>query len=153
MDESGTERPEEEDPAGQGGWRAPGGFRPSPDPVYHYLLRRALEGELAVHRAVVPVALIRPYDERYRLRDLPIGGRAIRLVLQAWADGSLPVVRVYPDGGRFVLSDDYVYYEAAREVERADLPCLVLGEAQAPGVMDIRGPLSLNEVRRTLGQI
>lgn len=153
MDESGTERPAEADPAGQGGRPAPSGFRPSPDPVFHYLLRRALEGELAVHRAVVPIALLRPYDERYRLRDLPIGGRAIRLVLQAWADGSLPIVRVYPDRGCFVLSDDYVYYEAAREAERADLPCLVLGEAQAQGVMGIRGPLPLNEVRQVLGPV
>jgi hypothetical protein len=105
------------------------------------------------HRAVIPLALIHPFDPGYRPQNLPLGRMVIDLVLREWRVGKPPVVCVYPRKGRFILSDDYVYYEAARIVNRPDLPCLVLGEAALPGVEKIQGPLKPNEVKRALDLI
>ena len=126
------------------------GFRPSCDPVFHYLMEQALAGKLAVHRAVVPLRLIYPYDASYHPQDLPIGRLVIGLVIREWERGASPVVRVYPDKDRFVLSDDYVYFEAALKAKRPDLHCLVLGEADHPGVREIEGPLPRGELKRAL---
>lgn len=127
------------------------GFAPRRDPVFDYLMARAWTGRLPVHRAKIPLDLIIPFDVSYHPQDLPIGKMVLARVVEDWNRGKAPAVPVYPQGERFVLSDDYVYYEAARIAAQAYLPCLVLGEAGVLGVADIRGPLSLGEVKRALG--
>ncbi len=123
---------------------------PRQDPVFAYLRERALDGQLPAHRAVIPLELIHPFDPEYRIQDLPIGRMVIELVLREWQIGKPPIACVYPCKGRFILPDDYIYYEAARIVKRPDLPCLVLGEAALPGVEKIQGPLRPSEVKRAL---
>ncbi|HET6330713.1 MAG TPA: hypothetical protein VFF76_07995 [Holophagaceae bacterium] len=129
------------------------GFVPRQDPVFDYLMAQACTGRLPVHRAKIPLDLIIPFDASYRPQDLPIGRIVLARVVEDWNRGITPTVRVYPRKERFVLSDDYVYYEAARIAAQACLPCLVLGEADVPGAADIHGPLSLGEVNRALGPI
>jgi hypothetical protein len=127
------------------------GLAPLSDPIFQYLVKLALGNNLPVYWAVIPIRLIHPFDENYRPQNHPNGQLAIGGVIRQWEAGASPAIRVYPNKGCFIMSDDYIYYEAALIAGINDLPCIVLGDTFSPGVTQVQGPLPKEEVPKALG--
>ena len=123
-------------------------LRPREDPVFDYLLGQATCGRVQVFYGAVPLALIKPFDEKYRPQDHPVGQAAINQVMSEWRSGRVHFAWVYPSGSQYILSDDYITYEAAQLGQPDYVPCWILGEPDPSVVMDIQGPIDPKEIPR-----
>lgn len=127
------------------------GLQPSHDPTFVDRLEAAMRGRLEVYFAAIPPSLIEPFDAVYAPRDHPIGEAAVRQTIEEWQAGHFHTVLVYQEGDHFVLSDDYIFWEAAKEGRPDFLPCWVLGKPEHTGIVDVQGPLAQLDVPRAVG--
>jgi hypothetical protein len=127
------------------------GLKPLFDSVFSHLIERAYKGALDVYFAPVPRQLIRPFDVEYDPCAHPAGRAAIEAVMAQWAKGQFQYVWVYQQGDEFVLSDDYIVWEAAKRGRPDCLPCWILGKPLHAQVGDVQGPIDPKEVPRLLG--
>lgn len=133
------------------GIEALSGLSPLFDPVFDHLLERALSGDTEVYFAAVPRALVRPFDPDYNPSLHPVGVAAISEVNTRWRAGDVSQVWVYPKDDGFIMSDDYIVWEALKEGQPDFVPCWVLGKPNPSTVKDLQGPLEQSAVRRALG--
>ena len=126
-------------------------FTPKPDPVFQHLLIEAVKGRVPIHFAVVPFHRLRRFDTAHR-PELTVSGKDyVAQIIAAWSEGQPWPMWVYPSEDRFIASDDYFTF-AACEHERLDsVPCLVLGTPDGEGVSNLEGPLSVEQIKKTLG--
>jgi hypothetical protein len=127
------------------------GLRPLFDPVFDHLYRGACKGLIDVYFAAVPMGLIRPFDPDYDPGKHPIGKNVIAEVVAKWSEGVLPQCWVYQKGDHFVLSDDYIIWEAAKVGEPDFLPCWILGKPISSELRDVQGPVDQSDVAALLG--
>lgn len=127
------------------------GLRPLYDPVFNHLLEGACNGSVDVYFAAVPLGLVRPFDPDYDPTKHPIGEAAVRELMSRWGMGKFQNSWVYQKGQEFVLSDDYIAWEAARRGQPDFLPCWILGKCTNSEVRDVQGPIDPKDVRRLLG--
>lgn len=124
------------------------------DETFLELFDSAIMGKVPIYFAQVPFRLIRPFDESFLpQRRHPDGERGIQVIVELIKQGNGPAVWVYPKDGMFILSDDYISYEASSVAHAESVPCFVMGEAAAPGVEMIKGPLSREEILAALGVV
>jgi hypothetical protein len=126
------------------------GLQPLKDEVFLYLLEQALSGKLFVYFAAVPFNLIEPFDKEYNPKLHPIGAAAIKTTMDLWLNNQFTNCWVYPKNNKFILSDDYIPYFAAIEGQPDYLPCFVLGDPNIEGVVDIKGPLTVDSIKKHL---
>ena len=124
---------------------------PVADPHFDDLLDQALKGTLPVYFAAVPLAAIVPFDKNYLPNKHPAFEAGVVQVMRQWQEGQFRQVCVYQAGQEFVLSDDYLTYEAALRGQPDFVPCWVLGRPEHDGVCDVQGPLDIPSVKRVLG--
>jgi hypothetical protein len=127
------------------------GLRPLYDPVFAYLIEGAYKGRVDVYFAAVPFALIRPFDPDYDPGKHPVGRAAIAEFVARWEQGDFAQSWVYQKGDEFVLSDDYIVWEAAKIGKPDFLPCWVLGKPNNKDLKDVQGPIDSREVPAMLG--
>jgi hypothetical protein len=127
------------------------GLRPLYDPVFNHLLEGAYNGSVAVYFAAVPLVLVRPFDPDYDPTKHPIGEAAVRELISRWSTGQFQNSWVYQKGQEFVLSDDYIVWEAAKRGLPDFLPCWILGKPTNAALRDVQGPIGSNEVAKLLG--
>ena len=127
------------------------GLRPLFDPVFDHLCRGAYKGLIDVYFAAVPIALIRPFDPDYDPGKHPIGKKAIAEVVAQWNEGILPQCCVYQKGDEFILSDDYLIWEAAKFGQPDFVPCWILGKPSSSDLRDVQGPIDQHDVPGLLG--
>ncbi len=141
-------RPEKMDPREIAGLV---GLQPLSDPVFNHLLESALAGRVDVYFAAVPRSAIRPFDPDYEPQRHAVGVAAIEEVMKRWRAGAFPFSWVYQKGHEFILSDDYINWEAAKLGAPDFLPCWVLGRPDLEGVVDIQGSMDEASVRSAIG--
>jgi hypothetical protein len=127
------------------------GLTPSEDKVLIYLLGQAINNRIPVYFAAVPLALIEPYDKNYNPATDPIGQQVINAVIHEWKQNIFKTVWVYPDGDKYILSDDYITYFAALEGKPDFLPCWILGKPDDTRIKDVQGPIDCKEIPSLLG--
>jgi hypothetical protein len=127
------------------------GLRPLFDLVFRHLIEGAVHGRVDVYFAAVPHRRIRPFDPDYSPARHPVGAAAISDVQARWARGEFSPVWVYPKENEFILSDDYVVWEALKKGEPEFVPCWILGKPDTSIVKDLQGPLEELAVKRALG--
>jgi hypothetical protein len=127
------------------------GLRPLYDPVLSYLLEGAHKGSVDVYFAAVPLALIRPFDPDYDPTKHPVGEAAVRELMSQWSTGNFQQSWVYEKGQAFILSDDYIVWEAAKRGLPDFIPCWVLGRPTNSELRDVQGPIASQEISRLLG--
>lgn len=127
------------------------GLIPRFDPVFDYLVESAASGRLDVWYAAIPRNAILPFDPEYAPRKHPVGEAAVREVMSRGKKGEFAKLWVYQRGQVFVMSDDYIVWEAAREGQPDYLPCWVLGRPEHSRVVDLQGPLDHPSVLQLLG--
>jgi hypothetical protein len=127
------------------------GLQPLFDPVFDHLLENAIQGRVEVYWATVPVQIIRPYDPDYDPTKHPVGRLGVDAFDRAWRLGNSTPVWLYQKGSEFVLSDDYVVWEAVKALHVESVPALILGKPVHEGLRDIVGPLDQAAVRNALG--
>jgi len=127
------------------------GLRPLYDPVFAYLIEGAYKGRVDVYFAAVPFGLIRPFDPDYDPGKHPVGRAAIAEFVARWEKGDFAQSWVYQKGDEFVLSDDYIIWEAAKIGKPDFLPCWVLGKPSNTDLRDVQGPIDRREVPTLLG--
>lgn len=131
--------------------KAAEGLKPLFVSVFSHLIERACKGAVDVYFAAVPVGLLRPFDRDYDPCAHPAGEAAVEAVMAHWKKGQFQYVWVYQQGDEFLLSDDYIIWEAAKRGRPDCLPCWVLGKPLHPQARDVQGPIDPNEVPRLLG--
>jgi hypothetical protein len=126
-------------------------LQPKPDPEWTRLAKAALQGELPVYFAAVPLILCVPFDLEYRPDLHPVGKQAIQRFVEAAKMGEPNSLVVYPRGKWFVISDHYIDLFAAL-VGRPDfLPCFILGKPDNDMILDLHGPIAVQDVPKSFG--
>jgi len=127
---------------------------PKQDPKFISLFKGAVGREVPTYFAQIPLRLIRPFDEvflpQYRHPDGQLGVQIMTNLINL---EKAPALWVYPEGGVFVLSDDYHAYEAYRDAQTEYLPCYVMGEPTTSGLKAIQGPLEGQDVLKAMGVV
>ena len=59
-------------------------LEPPADEVFDYLLGQAINGQVGVYFAAIPLKLIEPFSKDYDPRKHPVGQQAIDAFFQAW---------------------------------------------------------------------
>jgi hypothetical protein len=118
------------------------------------LFKNAYNGKLQAHFANIPIESIKLFDNKFFARAKKFDREEVELSICIQEEYILNedeiFLWVYPKNGDFILSDDYFSYEAFRRLEFDFLPCIVLGEPEAPGVEDIQGPIALGDLRASI---
>jgi hypothetical protein len=126
-------------------------LQPKPDPEWTRLAKAALQGELPVYFAAVPLILCVPFDLDYRPDLHPVGKQAIQQFVEAAKMRESNSLIVYPRGKWFVISDHYIDLFAAL-VGRPDfLPCFILGKPDNDMILDLQGPIAVQDVPKSFG--
>ena len=102
-----------------------GGVNEPEDAKLMEILRKAYRGEIDCHNAVVPIELIKPFSEFKP--DITEGYR--EYFKKNYEDMAPPPLYVYADGGKFVMSDDYMAYEMYKELAAPIVLCVILGDS------------------------
>jgi len=126
-------------------------LQPKPDPEWIRLAQAALQGELPVYFAAVPLILCVPFDLDYRPDLHPVGKQAIHQFVEAAKMRGSNSLIVYPRGKWFVISDHYIDLFAALEARPDFLPCLILGKPDNDMVRDLQGPVAVQDVPKSFG--
>ena len=127
------------------------GLRPLYDPVFSYLLEGAVAGRVPVYYGEIPLDLIRPFDPDHTPSSHPVGRAAVQETIRRWVQGDFQKVWVYQKKQHFVLSDDYIVWEATKEGRPDFLPCWVLGNPSHGSIKNVQGPIEPAEIARLLG--
>jgi hypothetical protein len=104
-----------------------------------------------VYFAAIPPAHIRPFDPDYDPGRVPIGEAAITETMSRWRQGQFSKAWVYQKGDSFILSDDYIIWEAVKRGQPDFVPCWVIGKPTIPEVVDVQGPIRVQDIRQLLG--
>ncbi len=128
------------------------GLTPKLDGTFGELINKAAEGSVDVYFAAVPLVLCIPYDVDYRPDKHPVGRIAIDQEKKNCHEGNFANLHVYQRGAWFVVSDDYIPLFAALEGNPDYLPCFIYGKPDSKFVIDVQGPIAVEDVREMLGR-
>ena len=120
---------------------------PRRDDIFLTLLERAFRGDVPVYFAIIPRALIRPFDETCSVSAHDAGRAAVSDVMNDWRANKFHYPWVYPHERGYILSDDYVIWAAVERHQVPYVPCWVIGFPSIPGAIDVSGPLEVSVVR------
>jgi hypothetical protein len=123
---------------------------PPHDAVLDYLLERALEGNLPVYFAAVPLGLIKPFSDQYDPRRHKLWPQLFASVREQWTNQQFKNILVYQRKTSFIMSDDYVTYYACLAGQPDYVPCWVLGNCTHPDARDVQGPIRAEDLRKAL---
>lgn len=126
-------------------------WKPPDDPLFVSLLERAIEDNVLVYFAAVPLARVVRYDPAFRPERTENGDAVVQAIMNDWRSGNFQKVWVYPSGDSFIVSDDYFTLAAAERGQPDFLPCWILGRPPEGTVQNLQGPISSTEVRKLLG--
>lgn len=119
--------------------------KPPHDDVFDALFRLAMQGDLMVYFAAVPLRLIKPFSEEFKISSLPGGQRIIETIIAEATCGKFAKIWVYEKGEHFVMSDDYPVYEACLQGQPDCIPCWILGRPQNPLAEQVQGPVDARQ--------
>lgn len=123
-------------------------LEPKIDEVFVDLMQKALKGQLNTYYAEVPLSLIIPYDIEHKPDSHPIGKQVIEEITNDFKKGKNRSVMLYPKGKWFILSDHYLEMFAAIDCNLLTLNCVIFGEFKNENVKIVKGPLSVDEIRK-----
>lgn len=113
-------------------------------------LKAALDGELEVNMAVLPLGLLVPYDLDLRPDLVPEGRYVIEQIMKNADKGQFVPMIVYQRGYWFIAGDDYPILFAHVRGMPDLVQCVVLGAVDHPLVQQVQ-PVPPEHVRRALG--
>lgn len=120
-------------------------FAPPQDPTFDALFKLAIQGDLRVYFAAIPLRLIRPYAPEFNFLMLPGGEAVIAAIIAQARQGHFPRLWVYEKDNMFVMSDDYPQYHACLQGQPDYVPCWVLGHPKHTAAKDVQGPVDARE--------
>ena len=126
-------------------------FAPKPDPVFNHLLFEAMKGRLPVHFAVIAFQRLKRFDTTHRPELTVSGKQFVAQIIAMWQEGQPWPMWVYPSGDEFIASDDYLTFAACEQGRIDYVPCYVLGTPDGEGVTDLHGPLTVEQINKSLG--
>jgi len=123
---------------------------PPHDAVLDYLLERALEGNVQVYFAAIPLGLVKPFSDQYDPRRHALWPQLFASVQERWKNQQFQKMLVYPKKDVFIMSDDYITYFACMAGNPEYVPCWVLGPCTHPDARDVQGPMSTEGLREAI---
>lgn len=103
-----------------------GGKYPPKDEKAIELFKRAYDSELLVCIAMIKIEGIKPFSDY-----IPkIKGAIVRKFQVKDKEGFPPPIYVYPENGKFIMSDDWCIYHLYLITGHRKIPCIVLGDAE-----------------------
>lgn len=120
-------------------------FKPPKDPVFDALFGLAIQGDLHVYFAAIPLSLVKPFASDFCFLETPNAEAVVDMLIADARQGRFPRLWVYEAGEGFVMSDDYPQYEACLQGQPDYVPCWVLGRPRHPAVVDVQGPVNARQ--------
>lgn len=103
------------------------------------LLGSAYKGDLLCRVALIKIEGIKTFSD-----FIPkISAAYVRRFQEITKKGDLPQIYVYPEDGKFVMSDDYRTYHLYLITGHKKIMCVVLGEAEGNYVIEKSEPFRL----------
>lgn len=124
---------------------------PKTDERFSHLLSQALDGQIPVYFAAIPLALCVPFDLDYRPDLHSVGAEAIKQAASDARQGKPRKMFAYQHGYWFVVPDDYIPYFAALTGLPDYVPCFILGQPEHDLIRDLQGPIDPISFRQLLG--
>jgi hypothetical protein len=121
-------------------------FKPPHDEVFDTLFGLAMQGDLMVYFAAVPLRLIKPFSKEFKVASIPNGQQIIDSIFEEAVRGKHQQIWVYEKGDHFVMSDDYLIYEACLRGQPDFVGCWVLGRPRNPLAKQVQGPVDARQV-------
>ena len=116
-------------------------FKPPHDEIFDTLFGLAIQDDLKVYFAAIPIGLIKPFSDKFKIAANPRGQQLIDSIISDAARGSFRYIWVYERGGIYVMSDDYLIYEAFLQMKSDYVPCWTFGKPRNPLVTKLQGPV------------
>lgn len=120
-------------------------YVPPQDPVFNALFGLAMQGDLLVYFAAIPLELIRPYEPEFNFLVLPDGEAILAAIMDKAQQGCFPRLWVYEKDNMFVMSDDYPQYLVCLQGQPDYVPCWVLGHPKNTAAKDVQGPVDAKQ--------
>jgi len=120
-------------------------FKPPHDEVFDTLFGLAMQGDLLIYFAAVPLQLIKPFSEEFKIALIPKGQQIIDSIIDNAARGKFARIWVYERGDSFIMSDDYATYEACLQGQPDYVPCWTLGKPRNPLAEQVQGPVDARQ--------
>ena len=120
-------------------------YKPPQDYIFNALFLLAMQGDLMVYFAAVPLHLIKPFSNDFKFSAIPNGQQIIDTIIDKAKCGNFARIWVYEKGDLFIMSDDYPAYEACLQGQPDYVPCWTLGRPRNPLVEDIQGPVDARQ--------
>ncbi len=126
-------------------------FAPKPDPVFNHLIVEATKGRLPVYLAVISMRRLKRRDITLRPELTVSGKQYVAQIIVMWSEDAAWPMWVYPSDDKFIASDDYFTFAAYEQAQLDHAVCYVLGTPDGEGVTDQRGPLTVEQIKKSLG--
>lgn len=120
-------------------------FKPPHDPIFDTLFGLAMQGDLMVYFAAVPLHLIKPFSAEFKVSSHPVGQRIVDAIIADATRGNFRKIWVYEKGEHFIMSDDYPSYEACLQGQPDCVPCWTLGKPRNPLAQQVQGPFDARQ--------
>lgn len=120
-------------------------FKPPHDQVFDTLFGLALQGDLMVYFAAIPLRLIKPFAKEFRIASIPNGEHIVDSIFAEAIKGKHQQIWVYEKDDYFVMSDDYAVYEAFLRGQPDFVGCWVLGRPRNPLAEQVQGPVDARQ--------
>jgi hypothetical protein len=124
---------------------------PKLDETFISLMQKALEGEVPVYFAAVPLVLCVPFDLDYRPDLHHIAAQVIAEYAKDLNNKTFHKMLVYPRGKWFIVGDHYLELFSTFEALPAYAPCWILGKLDNEHVRDLQGPISPDDFKKIFG--
>lgn len=103
------------------------------------LFKQAYKGEIKCYVAMIKVEGIKTFSNH--IPKIKVG--VVRRFQQKDLEGMPPPIHVYPQNGKFIMSDDYEKYHLYIITGHRKIPCIVLGEAEGEYILAKSEPFQL----------
>lgn len=101
----------------------------------------AMQGDLSVYFAAIPLNLIRPYAPEFNFLKPPDGETVVRAMMTRVHQGHSYCLWVYEKDNLFIMSDDCLQYHAYLKGCPDFVPFWVLGRPKNIDAKDVQGPV------------
>lgn len=98
------------------------------------LFGKAYKKEIPVYSTVIKTGVIKPFCNYKPSKEALMGLKSLHI--ENINKGTPPMLHVYPEGNKFIMSDDYSAYYIYLDLGFDSVPCILLGDSDSKDIIE-----------------